>query len=301
MAKKMNYKKAGIVGLCWSIAYFCVVLYYTYMDLGFNLLSTTQWQSTYIAFVNGLWAIDSKEGVLLLLTILLFFPLWIVGWVAFYKVNWRLPLWMKHKEKEFKRELIVTPKKGKLHVPVKLRLQNSSFKSAHTPITPVKREDTKTHQVSTPQTQAVNDIQDIIALSENFAVDTFQNVVLGDEKVPLAISTDDVAVLITMLDTPGAAWAADLSQNGEWYTAGARLPSPITTIQTAAAILQELEPDSQVIPVLVITRGEIMDADSVVSFCTQQNVRLLRFNDGMPDTIPELIDFMNNTFRKKEA
>lgn len=304
MAKKINYKKTALVGLCWSVAYFAVVWYYTYMDLGFNLVSRAQWQSTYIAFVNGLWAIDSKKGGLLVLTILLFFPLWITGWMIFYKINWRLPIWMKHKEKTFKRELILNPNKSKTHMPVKLRLQNNSFKNMHTYSAPADSAGASTEMPSyalPPKTDVVNNISALVALSENYKVDSFQNVVLNDQTVPLAISTDDVAALIMILDKDGAAWAADLSENGEWYTAGARIPSPIEQIKKAAIALQELEPDSKITPVLVITRGEIMDADSVVSYCADQGIRFVRFMNGQPETLPTLEDFMNDTFPKKEA
>lgn len=302
MAKKINYKKAALVGLCWSIGYFAVVLYYTYMDLGFNLLSAAQWQSTYISFVNGFWAIDSKEGLLLLLTILLFFPLWIVGWIIFYKINWRLPFWMKRKEKTFKRELILNSNKNKIHIPVKLRLQKNSFKSLHTTeMLPKAVSSSVTHPTSTPQMYASDDIRNILSLSEYYAVTTFQNIVLDDQRVSLAISTDDMAVLIQILDKPKAAWTADLSENGEWYTAGEKISSPIMNIKKAANILQELEPDCQVIPTLILTCGELMDADSVVNYCADQGVYMLRFNEGLPETIPTLADFMNDTFSKKEA
>lgn len=309
MAKKINYKKATLVGLCWSIGYFAVVLYYTYMDLGFNLLSAAQWQSTYISFVNGFWAIDSKEGLLLLLTVLLFFPLWIIGWIVFYKVNWHLPFWMKRKEKTFKRELILNSNQNKMHMPVKLRLQNNRFKSLHpTETTEETPKSSDANSAFTPQMYISDDVEDILSLSKYYVATTFQNLLLGDQHISLAISaddtdtsSDDTTVLIQVLDKPGAAWTADLSENGEWYTAGEKISSPIVNIKRAAATLQELEPDSPIISALVLTQGELMDADSVVKYCADQGVYVLRFNEGLPETIPTLTDFMNDTFSQKEA
>ena len=44
--KKIDRKKAVIVGIIWSIAYFSFILYYVGNDLGFNLLSGKDWEST---------------------------------------------------------------------------------------------------------------------------------------------------------------------------------------------------------------------------------------------------------------
>ena len=89
--KKIDRKKAVIVGIIWSIAYFSFIFYYVGNDLGFNLLSAKDWESTYIAFMAGQFAIEPDKLILLLLTLILLVPVWLIGWKAFYSINRKVP------------------------------------------------------------------------------------------------------------------------------------------------------------------------------------------------------------------
>lgn len=305
MAKnKIDYKKSAIVGIIWTVAYTFLVVYYVYHDLGFNLLSADQWSSTYIAFNAGVWAIDSTESVLLALTVLLFFPVWIIGWYSLYKVNWHFNFLHKKKEINFKRELILTPKNSKLQAPVKLRLQNHQFTSmVRDEDTPISQKTADTSRIIATKDVVVDeaDKQAIIQLAAHYNADPFQDVVLEGSKIPLAISTDETAVLIVLLNTVDASWVADDQDVlSDWYSDTIAVPSPAAFVKNAANILQNLEQDSNVIPVIVITRGTLLGADDIVRAVEAEGIKLLRYGEGTPDTLGSLEDFLDNTFERKE-
>ena len=306
--KKIDRKKAVIVGIIWSIAYFSFILYYVGNDLGFNLLSAKDWESTYIAFMAGQFAIEPDKLILLLLTLILLVPVWLIGWKAFYSVNWRVPRFLLHrKEVQFKRELIIAPNKSKLQAPVKLRLQSSNpysglKKEAFGDLPEVPATTPNTHHVVSvvEKTTGAADIQDIIAYADQYSVDTFKDVVLDGAKIPLAISTDDKAILITLLDTPDATWIIDVSdEESEWYSESSHIPSPTAFIRKAADALKALEPDSQVIPAVVVTNGEIYDAADIAKHYEAMGIQILRFKNGGPTDLTPLESFIDAHFVSK--
>lgn len=306
--KKVDRKKAAIVGTVWSFAYFTFILYYVSNDLGFNLLSPHDWESTYIAFMAGQFSIEPDKLILLLLTLILLVPVWLIGWKAFYSVNWKMPRFLlRHKEIQFKRELIITPNKGKLQAPVKLRLQSSNPYSGlkkeafgDLPELPVTSHDAHNVVSVVEKTTATDNVQDIIAYVDRYNVDTFKDVVLDGAKVPLAISTDDKAILITLLDIPDATWIIDVSdEESEWYCETSHIPSPTAFIKKAADALKALEPDSLVIPAVVITDGEIYDAPDIAKHYEAMGIQILRFKNGAPATLQTLESFIDTNFVAK--
>lgn len=306
--KKIDRKKAIIVGAVWSVAYFTFILYYVSNDLGFNLLSPKDWETTYIAFMAGQFAIEPDKLILLLLTLILLVPVWLIGWKAFYSVNWKVPRFLlRQKEARFKRELIIAPNKGKLQAPVKLRLQSSNPYSGlkkedfgQLPELPTPPQDAR-HVVSVVEkTTTPNDVQDIIAYADRYGIDTFKDVVLDGIKVPLAVSTDDKAILITLLDTPDATWIVDITdEESEWYCETSHIPSPTAFIKKATDALQALEPDSLVIPAVVITDGEIYDATDIANHYEAMGIQILRFKNGAPASLKTLESFIDAHFAAK--
>ncbi len=303
--KKIDRKKAIIVGAVWSVAYFTFILYYVSNNLGFNLLSPKDWEATYIAFTAGQFAIGPGKSVLLVLTLILLVPIWLIGWKAFYSINWKVPRFLlRHKETRFKRELIIAPNKGKLQAPVKLRLQSANSYSSlkkedfgQLPELPIPSQDSR-HIVSVVEkTTTSTDVQDIIAYASQYGVDTFKDVVLDGIKIPLAVSTDDKAVLITLLDTPEATWIVDITdEESEWYSETSHIPSPTAFIKKAADALQALEPDSLVIPAVVITDGKIYDATDIANHYEAMGIQILRFKNGAPASLKTLESFIDAHF-----
>ena len=292
--KKVDRKKAAIVGTVWSVAYFTFILYYVSNDLGFNLLSPHDWESTYIAFMAGQFSIEPDKLILLLLTLILLVPVWLIGWKAFYSVNWKMPRFLlRHKEIQFKRELIITPNKGKLQAPVKLRLQSSNPYSGlkkeafgDLPELPVTSHDAHNVVSVVEKTTAADNVQDIIAYVNRYNVDTFKDVVLDGAKVPLAISTDDKAILITLLDIPDATWIIDVSdEESEWYCETSHIPSPTAFIKEAADALKALEPDSL--------------APDIAKHYEAMGIQIFRFKNGAPATLQTLESFIDANFVAK--
>ena len=71
--KKINYKKAILSTIIWTIIYFAFIIYYIKQDLGINLLSSEEVRVKYIGFISGQWSMDTRSSLLFLGLIIVFF------------------------------------------------------------------------------------------------------------------------------------------------------------------------------------------------------------------------------------
>lgn len=304
MAKKVDLKKACRVGIVWTILYFSVVIYYVYKDLGINLLSLQDLQSKYFAFSNGQWVLNSGKTILLISVLFLFFPVWIFGGMTFYRLNWRMPRLFKKKEKDFKRELLNSTKESKSHIPVKLRPTSGyTHLSAQTTL-PVNMPILDTNTVIPVEEQEpIPGYEELVQLARHYMTDIFENIDLGKMTVPLAVSKkdEDLAVLITIISKEDDHFSVNIADGieGDWYTTQEPVASPAAFIKKAADQLREMEPSSIVMPTIIISDGQLEDAEDVQHFLTENGITLLRFKNGGPKTLMSAEEFFEHFFEKE--
>lgn len=304
MAKKINLRKAVWTTFFWTVAYFSVVIYYVYKDLGINLLSAADLQTKYYGFIYGQWSLDSNKTILLIASLFLFFPVWIFGAMTFYKINWKMPRLFKRSERSFKKQLLIKPQDGKLRMPVKLQLKSSGYTPASTPLsapvmtTPPAQDDTVLSAVE--KDDAIPQYANLLQLARQYHVDIFENTVLDNLTVPVAISKDDedLAVLMTFIGGEQEHYSVNIEDglDGDWYGTMAPIESPAAFIKEAADRLKALEENAQIIPVVVITAGQIEEADEVARFLKESGVELLRFSNGGPESLTSVKDFFDQLF-----
>lgn len=309
--KKVDVKKAIKSTIIWTIVYFTVIVYYVKHDLGINLLSMDDIHSKYVGFVSGQWSMSRSGTLLFLSTIILFIPVWIVGSMMVYKIHWKIPKLFRRKEKAFKRDLMSSIKKdGRIKIPVKLKLQaygHSSF--APTSNTADDLAPTTHAVLSTveKQDELISIQNDLQTLMSQYQADVFPNIDLGGIWVPLALSTEDeTAYLFSIVHEPNGHFIVDIKDNlaeginADWFSTLSPIPSPAKHIKEAADKLKEMETDSEIIPVIVITAGELEDAKSVLDMLNANNIALTRFGQGGPEQLETLETFLNTHLQKKQ-
>ncbi len=306
MAKKFNTKKAFISFLWWTALYLPVVVYYVYHDLGINLLSIADMQYKYNGFVSGQWSMNTTDTLLFLGTVILFFPLWVIGTVMLYKIEWKGSPLFKTREKNFKQKLVLKIKNDtglKPKMPIKLKLKSVGESRPSVPVTaplyPNPSNDTDTtHSVlsSVEKNGPEEIISQLSTLVSKYNVESFENINLDGYLIPLALSTDDeTAILITIVHEPDSQLIIDPTEGiaGDWFGTLTPLPSPAKFVKEAMHKLQELEADSQVIPVIVLAGGEITDCDQVTEMLIQEGIILTRFSQGGPETLETIEEFLD--------
>lgn len=311
-SKKINYKKAILSTIIWTIIYFAFIIYYIKQDLGINLLSSEEVRVKYIGFVSGQWSMDTRSSLLFLGTVILFIPVWIIGSMILYHINWKRPHFFKRKDKSFKRELISSkqiPHTAKM--PVKLRFQSygkSSFNSLQTQDNNTPAEATHAVLSSNDKDNDLAKIQEQIKqLIETYQGDVFSNIILDGFQIPLAIATEDeTAYLISIISDPEGHLVVDASNtpqeclNADWFGTRGPITAPAKYVFDAAQKLTELENGSKVVPVMVIANGEVDDAENVMNMLHQNNVILVRFEQGGPDILEPLEAFLDSRLKRKQ-
>ena len=134
-------------------------------------------------------------------------------------------------------------------------------------------------------------------------LNVFKNLKLGNFSIPVSVATNEKAFLISLVNQPDCHWAVDMEESDQeesfWFSEGGRLPSPVKNVLGCAAELKKIEPLAIVFPIIAISDGEILDTDSVVPFLKDKGIRLVRFSNGMPDSLTQLETLLASEFPPK--
>ena len=312
--KKINKQKAFISTLLWTIIYFALILYYAYHTTGINLLKVSDWRYKYDGFIAGQWSINSSDSLLFLCIVILFIPIWIIGSIALYKINWSVPKFTKMREKSFKQKLVLKRSNAlssKLKMPIKLKIQSDAFSSSETQTSTASMQMTTNNPIASDavlstiekDTKSISNIANqILQLSQKYQVDGFLNLTLDGIQIPLALSTpDDMALLVTIVNEPDSFLTADINDDlyADWFSTLGPIPSPVKLVREATKKLCELEDEAKIIPIIVIAGGELSDCQSITQTLNQYGIILTRFNQGKPETLETIEEFFNKILEMK--
>ncbi|MBR4926861.1 MAG: hypothetical protein IKY98_00895, partial [Alphaproteobacteria bacterium] len=295
--------------------------YYTAVRLNLLPLSWDNITAKYNGFIAGQWSMTTQGTILFLTGVILFFPLWYYGCVFLYKINWNFHLFHKHHEKVFQRKLVLNPSgASKLNIPMKLKLQNHGQMVQHptspsasaipTPPAPIQRTPEVTSEALV---QSNNDMQmppevdsaikdGIEQLLNRYQVDVFKDIVLGNQIIPFAASFNETAYVITIIHEPDEFFIINTDDgiHGDWFTTRSVISAPALFIKKAAETLKAMESDSIIIPVIIVAGGQIDEIEELENILADHQITLVRYNQGGPDSIQTLEDYLDLTLEKKE-
>lgn len=313
----MKARTVGI-GIIWTLFYMPFVGYVIDLAFGYTPFGSVlnrsatgevrllnpfeDWAVLYRAFMYDQWVINTLTDFALFLSFLLFIPLWGLGWFWMLKVNWwkkwsALFHFSRHKEMEkghkfpLKKKVLVRP--PALPAGAFLNRNFPSPAPATTRDGASAEADASVPSSMPPNTELTPEITaGIKELGERFGFELFRNVQLDDVIVPLVLATDTKALLLKLLTTENE-WIADetIAEGSEaptWFSSDGVEPSPFFEVKQAALSLAQKEPESAIIPVVVVLKGHIINAEAMLPEWQAAGGYVVRFGEGQPEILMTL-------------
>ena len=313
MSKKLlKWMKILAVGVIWSTVYLFALVPMTRRLFYVDLLNPNDYIRLFQAFLDNRWQINSFGSLILLILLLGFVPLWLTGWVISYRK------WPSLKSFKRKKKLKITSAGGleglpqrKAFVPEKMRTQaavllNMSLEEAQQKLKEVASsassfQGTSTNSTSEADARREADIAQITAATSDYELEVFSNLFFAGERVPLALSTDERAALVWLINEPNETWSVDINdslEQSDWYGTSRQLPSPAGILTKVCAALKESEPNSEIIPLIVLTSGRILnEAEALITY-QAAGIRLAIFGEANGELIPPLTSVLDELFLK---
>ena len=266
----------------------------------------SDWQMLYNDFQHNNWAVDSAENLIIFLVFIFFFPLWIALWFLVRRIPFKKaflkPVYFY--KSHFQSQKISAPKmpvvaKGMVNRPIAMRktLGIRSIDLTET-TTEQKSVDTTPSRPTTSRSNPVSYKKELFELGQKYGYELFERVKLDDFIVPYVLATDTLALVLTVLDDDKEWIADETSSDGDdptWFSAEGLIPSPYSQMVGASEFLKEKEPDSVIIPVVVLAKGSILNVSNVKEQWDEKGGFVVVWKDGKG----EGLDSLENLMREK--
>ncbi len=275
----------------WSLIYFLYIMPCLGVLFNFNFLSPEAWQEKYLAFVNYNWRIRTLPDVLLVSMMLGWIPLYFIGLIMFFKVKWNIFVIKPKPKTVVKRALDIKKDKPQYSKPRAMpsTIQMSKYVAPQLP----GQEKQKTQESGNKSHKNVLQmIKQMAVVARKFQVEIFQHILLEGYRVPMAISTAARAMMIEIVNAKGANWSVDFKDDvleSAWYSQEATMEKMVLDLVKSSEALERAEPGSEVIKVICLTDGRLVNAKQTVEYFQKYGIHLICFNEGQPKS--DIIDF----------
>ena len=319
--KKINYAKLIIIGIVWAVLYLDAMdrLYYRAFD--FSPLAWTDWQKRLSDFMHDNWTIKTGRDWGLFTGMILFLPLFFIGWVGLYRIRWhklfRSPVQIQSTEphpqpvlphkKEFKPMGLRVQSSALLSVPPSQQANAPSPGNIMTGDTNVisQNEIPDIPQMQTPQTAYDDEaeVQQLLAATAGIPADFFPHVTLEGAYASFALSTEKQAAVVRNLNRPESTWAVDTEvpiTESDWFYETGLVTAPAKDAIAIAKNLHDSEPDSTALPIILLMGGTLLNVEETLNYFEQNDVLLLRTENVDEPAIPLFMDFAKEYFGTNE-
>lgn len=289
--KLKSLGKFAVSGVIWSLIYFLYIMPCLGVLFHFNFLSPDAWHEKYLAFVNYNWRIRTLPDVLLVMMMISWIPLYFIGLFMSFKVKWSIFAFKPKPKTVVKRALDIKKDKPQYAKPRAMpsTIQMSKYVAPQLP-GQEKKADAETKNKS--HKNVLNMIKQMAVIARKFQVEIFQHILLEGHKVPMAISTAARAMMIEIVNAKGANWSVDFTddvlQSG-WYSQETVMEKMAEDLVKASEALERAEPGSEVVKVICLTDGRLLNAKQTVEYFKKHGIHLIYFNEGQPKN--DIIDF----------
>ncbi len=284
----------------------------------------SDWYTLYMRFQYDNWAVNSLKNLLIFFVFLFYFPVWFGLWLWVRKVHWLhlifkpfLNMRHHHAAPLPKTPVVAQSMTARPAAMPKMRgfggaalalaeqqkqaeqqkAQNQSAENENDDLS-----DEISKMANAVDADAVDALtpelaEQIKALGAKYGYELFENVRLDDLNVALVLATDSVAFMMSFL-TVDREWiadedAADDDLEPTWFSAQGLITSPFYLMEKASALLREKEPDSEVIPTVVLARGTLLNASAMAPvWQAKKGVVALLDDEAKGDDLPVLEDLL---------
>ena len=277
--------------LIWSLFYFLYIVPCLGVLFNFNFLSPEAWQERYLAFVNYNWRIRTLPDVLLISMMIGWIPLYFIGLFAFFKIKWTIFMIKPKPKTVVKRALDIKKDKPQYSKPRAMpsTIQMSKYVAPQLP-GQEKKNNPETGNKS--HKNVLQMIKQMAVVARKFQVEIFQHILLEGYRVPMAISTAARAMMIEIVNAKGANWSVDFKDDvleSAWYSQETVMEKMAVDLVKSSEALERAEPGSEVLKVICLTDGRLVNAKQTVEYFKKYNIHLICFNEGQPKS--DIIDF----------
>ena len=283
----------------------------------------SDWYRLYIDFQHDNWAINSLYNLTIFLIFLFFFPAWIGLWFFLKRFNWEkiflkpVYFFKRHfRKKEIEKPDVSKMVKTSSERPLAMR-KSSNFGNLAAIAEGENSTNNESKEVpSTTQNTTSSNKQpgapinlrqkeQLRLLGERYGFELFERVQLDGLLVPFVFATDTVALVTTFL-TENSEWIADenISEDGNdptWFSAEGLTPSPFYQMGKAAEFLKEKEPNSEIIPVVVLAEGSILNVPNMKELWEERGGAVVLWNNGKADGLSTLEDLLYSKKDQNES
>lgn len=138
-------------------------------------------------------------------------------------------------------------------------------------------------------------LQEVKDLGKTLGFSVFENIMVKKDIIPLVFSYNEQAIALQILEQDCTEWIADEEEfDGDpptWFTEKAQVLSPFYQLNQMAKGLEE-DTDSKTTPVLVISKGTILNGQNYIDTWKEKGGYVARFHEGKPDVLAELKDVL---------
>jgi len=311
--KKTHFLKIFLTGIIWTIVYLDMTDRICFAAFRFRTLRLNDWGDRFGDFLNNRWVINTGADWGLLICMLLFLPLWIIGWIFVYRCDWKRLFKKKSPTKP-----AVSPSKmpeiqHKGFEPTKLRVQTSALLS--TPPAPAGAagpaptgmpEQNAMPSVPSPppppKYEDAAEVQQMLSLTAGIKADFFPHVLLDGAYASFAMSTEKLAAVVRIINRPESTFAVDTEidiDQSDWFYESGLISTPAKDIIAISKNLERNEPDSIATPVILLMGGQLLNIDETLTYFEKNNIMLLRLDTVDGDSIPLFTDFLNEYFGRR--
>ena len=296
--------------LLWSTLYFYGSGKFIYQKWSVPVFKFAQWKKLLADWWTDKWIVDTPNEYTLVTVLILWIPVWLIGIYFIMRLF--------HSEKQtIIRQATASHPFIPAYTPTQMPSQGKSVQLEQTPVVQTQemspsfngnemqsstsvQNETKMDYVPKHKGEA-DALEKISELAQDFDLTAFPHVLLENQLIPITISNDSDALLIKVLADPGI-WQASTTEpleNSVWINGNIN-KTVLKEIVLGKNILMKMEPESTVIPVVVLAQGTLANANIIIPWLNQYGIEVVTLSDNKQLDILTLNDIIIKHFPQEE-
>lgn len=288
--------------LIWTVVYFYAASVKIHSTWRMSIFKIRDWSRLINDWRSGKWIVDTTNEYIFCSVLGALIPLWLIGILIIWRLlRPKIPTAHVIQKATASHPFIPTytpasmPSQGKSAV-----LETPPPSTNNEASDDTEQEETQTDWVPKDAGEA-HALEVITQIAEENGLTPFPHVLLENELIPITISSDVDALLIKVLAEQGT-WQVSMTEpleQSNWLCNG-QAKNVLKEIILGKGVLSKMEPESKVIPVVVLAQGGLENQDVVLSWLSQRGVEVVSLPENPQQGISQLSDILVKYFGSLE-